>query len=276
MVNYLEFQRFQVLQRFAVLRKFYTLRKLNVEDIDVQTPFRGDFGIQLPQRASSGVSGIGKQRLSFLFLPGIELFKALFRHEHFTTDDQPRRRIVNSHRDRVNGFQVFRNILTDITVSPGRAADKSSIHIFQSHRQSVNFRLHRKLGAALTLQHPVQEGIQLLHTEHILQAHQRHGMNNFFKLTQSLSANPLCRRIRLRKLRIGFFQILQLPKQAVIFEIRHIRVIQDIIAVIRLCQQTCQFFDSIFWIHNFLRFVKKCSEHLQQSRFPQRLPHYSQ
>ena len=166
-------------------------------------------------------------------------------------------------------------ILTDGTVTSGGAADECAFHIFQRHRQAVNFRLYRKLSIALTLQYPVQEGIQFLHAEHILQAHQRHGMNNFFKLTQCLSANPFCRRIRLCKLRIGLFQILQLAKQVVVFKIRHLRIIKDIISVICLCQQTCQFFDSIFWIHSFLRFVKKCSEPLRRSRFPQPQPHCS-
>ena len=60
MRNYFEFQCFQVLQCFTVACKGYTIRKLDVEDIDVQSPLCGDFGVKLPQGACRSVSGIGE------------------------------------------------------------------------------------------------------------------------------------------------------------------------------------------------------------------------
>ena len=48
--------------------------------------------------------GDGKEGLSFRFLSGIELFKALFGHENLTTDDQSGRCILNDHGNGADGF----------------------------------------------------------------------------------------------------------------------------------------------------------------------------
>ena len=72
----------------------------------------------------------------------------------------------------------------------------------------------------------------------------------------SLAANPLGGRIGADKLRMSFFQVFQLPQKMVIFKIGHSGVIKDVIAVIGLRQEFCQFRDSLFCFHVSLRFVK--------------------
>ena len=73
-----------------------------------------------------------------------------------------------------------------------------------------------------------------------------------------LTAHPPGGRIRPGILRMGFFQLLQLPQGGVVFKIQHGRVIQDIVFVVRLGQFAGQLVNSVFRIHSFLRFVKKC------------------
>ena len=47
--NHLEFQVFQVFQRLGMSGKLHAIRKLDVENINVQSPLRRDFRVELPQ-----------------------------------------------------------------------------------------------------------------------------------------------------------------------------------------------------------------------------------
>ena len=51
---------FEVFQGLLVGRKFDTFRQLNVENIDIQSSFGGDFRVKLPQRTGSSIPGICK------------------------------------------------------------------------------------------------------------------------------------------------------------------------------------------------------------------------
>ena len=83
-------------------------------------------------------------------------------------------------------------------------------------------------------------------------------MSHLGKGIHRLTAHPPGWRIRPGILRMGFFQLLQLPQGGVVFKIQHGRVIQDIVFVVRLGQFAGQLVNSVFRIHSFLRFVKKC------------------
>ena len=102
--NDLKTQIFQIIQRLGMGGKRHAFRQLDIENENVQSPFRGDLGIQLPQGTRRGISGVCKEGLALLFLPGIELFEALFGHIHLTADNEPRRRIVNGHGNGADGL----------------------------------------------------------------------------------------------------------------------------------------------------------------------------
>ena len=166
--NHLEFQVFQVFQRLGMSGKFHAIRKLDVENINVQSPLRRDFRVELPQRPGGGVPGVGEQRLSQLLLTQIQLFKALFRHEDLAPDDEPCRRAGQGHGNGADGFQVFRHVLPYRTVAPGRAPDEFPVHIFQRHGKAVDLRLYGKFRIALCRDGFFQKIVQLFHTEHVL------------------------------------------------------------------------------------------------------------
>ena len=106
-----------------------------------------------------------------------------------------------------------------------------------------------------------QKGIQFFQAENILQTHQRYRMHDFFKLAQRLSANTFGGRVGSSQLRICIFQFFQFPQKLVVFKIRELRIIQNIVSVIGLGQQGGQFLNSLFGVHNSLRFVKMCWGH---------------
>ena len=168
MWNHLEFQVFQVFQRLGVSGELHAFRKLDVENINVQSPLCRDFGVELPQRPGSGVSGVGEQRLSQFLLTQIQLFKALFRHKNLAPDDKPGGCAGQGHGDGADGFQVFRHVLPYRTVAPGRAPDEFPVHIFQRHGKTVDLRLYGKFRIALCRDGFFQKIVQLFHAEHIL------------------------------------------------------------------------------------------------------------
>ena len=166
--NHLEFQVFQVFQRLGMSGKLHAIRKLDVENINVQSPLRRDFRVELPQRPGGGVSGVGEQRLSQLLLTQIQLFKALFGHENLAPDDKPGGCAGQGHGDGADGFQVFRHVLPYRTVAPGRAPDEFPVHIFQRHGKTVDLRLYGKFRIALCRDGFFQKIVQFFHAEHIL------------------------------------------------------------------------------------------------------------
>ena len=206
--NHLEFQVFQVFQRLGMSGKIHTLRKLDVENINVQSPLRRDFRVELPQRPGGGVPGIGEQGLSQFLLTLIQLFKALFRHKDLAPYNESGRCAGQGHGNGADGFQVFRHVLPYRTVAPGRAPDEFPVHIFQRHGKTVDLRFHGKFYVTLGGNGLFQKIVQLFHAEHVLQAHQGHGVGHLLKLAQHFPAHPFCGRIRPGQLRVGGFQLL--------------------------------------------------------------------
>ena len=103
-VNDLEFQSFQIVKGFAVCRKGHTLAQLGIENVDIQAAAGSNLRIQLTQRAGSCIPRIGKERFSLLFLTLVELFEALFRHEHLAPDNESGRGIFQGHGNGADGL----------------------------------------------------------------------------------------------------------------------------------------------------------------------------
>ena len=237
--------------------KFDTFRQLDIENINIQSTLGCNLGIQLTQRTGCRITGIGKERLPFRFLTGIELLKALLRHEYLTTDNQSWRRIFQIHGNRADGFDVFCHIFAHVAVTTGSAADEFTVNVLQRHGKTVDFRLYREFAIRLCSDSFRQKFRQFFCRKDVLQTHQRYRMGNFFKLAQGFTAHTLGRRILTGKFRVSHFQFFQLTQQPVIFKVLQFGIIQHIVTVICFRQNICQFLNSLSRIHNYLRFVDK-------------------
>ena len=260
----LEFAFLQVFQGLLMAGKFHALGHLDIENQDIQLAPGGDFGVELSQRACGGVPGIGKEGLALGFPLLVELMEDGFGHEHLAPDNEPGGGIGNGHGNGADGFQIFCHILAHLTVAPGGTPDKHAVLVFQRHGQTVDLGFHGKFGTGIGFLHLFKKLLQLLHGEHILQAHQRDGVLYLLELTQRLAAHPLGGRLGQRQVRVLRFQLLQLPHQAVILKIRHLRGIQDIIFRIGIVEQVSQLPDSFFRFHSSLLSVNKSRGHPRQ------------
>ena len=132
----------QVFQCFPVGLKGHPLRKLDIEYQNIQPAGGGDLRVQLPQRSSGGVAGIGKQSFSPALPLLIQGMKHLFGHKYLSPDNQSGRSVGNFQWDGPDGPQIFRHILPNPAVSPGSSPDKQAVFILQRHRQPVHLGLH--------------------------------------------------------------------------------------------------------------------------------------
>ena len=209
-----------------------SLHILDVEKHGVQPPGSGNLGVQLPQRAGGGVSGIGEQRLPIL-LPGlVELGKDCAGHIDLPTDNEPGEGLRQPQGNGADGPQVFCNILPHQTVSPGGSPHEEAVFIFQRHREPVHLGLH---GVGHILDHlpdPLIEFGQLLHGEDILEALQRDPVADLLEALRDLSPHPLGGRVRCDPLRMGGLQLLQTAELVVIVIVGHGGGVLDIVLII--------------------------------------------
>ena len=247
--NDLEFQISQIVQRLAVGLKFRALCQLQIENQNVQPALGRDAGVQLAQGARRRVARVGKERLSELFLLGIERFEAGAGHEDLAAHDQTGGRVLQRHGDGADGLEIFRYILADQAVAARCAADELSVDIFQRDGETVDLRLDGVFRVRLLLAHVRVKVAQLVIGKHVLQAFQRDGVAHLDKFAQRLPADTACRAERRGILRVLCFQLLELAELVVIVIVAHLRVIEHVVEISGVLKFPGQLFDLLFRFH---------------------------
>ena len=247
--NDLEFQISQIVQRLAVGLKFRALCQLQIENQNVQPALCSDTGVELAQRTRRRVARVGKERLSELFLLGVERLEAGAGHKDLAAHDQTGGRVLQRHGDGADGLEIFRYILADQAVAARCAADELSVDIFQRDGETVDLRLDGVFRVRLILAHVRVKVAQLVIGKHVLQAFQRDGVAHLDKFAQRLPADAARRtegRGVLRVLRLQFFQSAQL---VVIVIIAHFGVVEHVIKISGVFQLPCELFNFLFRFH---------------------------
>ena len=89
-------------------------------------------------------------------------------------------------------------------------------------------------------------------------------MGHLPKGIHCLASYPFGGGIRQDILRIGLFQVLQLPQEPVIFKVWQGGIVQHIIPVTRLVKQRRQILYSLLWFHNCLLCGRTCPARLRR------------
>ena len=123
----------QIVQRLRVGGERPALCQLQIKNSDIQPPGCGNFGIQLPQRAGSGIAGIGHQGLAFDLPLGVDLLEYAAGHIDLAPNDQMGQLLRQRHGDGANGAQVLCHVLPYPTVTAGSASDEHTVPVLQRH-----------------------------------------------------------------------------------------------------------------------------------------------
>ena len=224
---------------------------LHIEADDVQPAGGGHLRVELAHGACRRVAGIGKQGLAPCLPLGIELTEDGLGHIDLAPDNEARGGVFNAQRQRAHRAQILRHVLPYKAVTPGGAADKYAVFIFQRHGQPVDLRLHR-IAVGLNEQgiHALAEGVELIERENVRQALQRDLMLHLLKLAQGLPAHPLGGGIGRDKLGVLLLQLLEPLHEHVKFIVGNDRRILHIVKTAVVFQLPAEPVDLLLYIHD--------------------------
>ena len=104
-----------------------------------QWPSGGDTGIQLPQAAGGGVSGVGESFLAGGFLLFVHGEKAGLGHIHFATHLQDAGIVLTDQCQghTFNGAHVLGDVFTGETIAAGGGSNQAAVFVQDAHGQAV-------------------------------------------------------------------------------------------------------------------------------------------
>ena len=150
-----------------------------------QRTLNRDPGVELPQRAGSGIARIDELLLTTLALAGIDALEIGLVHDDLAAHlDRPGGASPSQpERDRPHRPQVCRHVLSGVSVAPGRSPDETPALVKQTDRQPVELRLRRVLDLVLAQSLPSAtiESDHVLVAERIVEGKHRHGMDHLGK-----------------------------------------------------------------------------------------------
>ena len=230
---------------FLCLRQF----SFAVDDIvseNGKIPFGRDFRIQLTERPCRRVSGIGKKRFPGFFSFAVQRGEFLFGKISLTANDQSSAE-RNGQRYRLYGFQIFGNIFADLSVAPGRAADKEAAFIFQCNGKTVDLPFHNIIGMFhAVFDQTLMKILQFPGGECIGERKQRQRMLHGFKSLHGTAAHTQSGAVRPLIFGILRFQRFQFLHGAVVNRVGHNGTILLIISAVPLIQFFGKLFNALF------------------------------
>ncbi len=185
-----------------------------------ERPFGSERGVELADRAGSGVAGVGEGRFARLGPALVQRFKGSDRQVDLAAHFDQLRRVLYPQRHRADRAQVLRHVLADPPVAAGGAADQHPFLVGEGDREAVDLRLGRVaelrggyIHALQVVGDPVLPAPQLLlvagvaEREHLLEVLDR------LEAVERRRSDPLRRRVRRAQLRVLLLQGPQLVQQ---------------------------------------------------------------
>jgi len=175
------------------------------------------------------------------------------RHDHLATHFEHARPVVAAQAQR-NGLyraQVGGDILAYGTVAACGALHEHAVFVAQADGQPVELRLHREdrllppervLDAAFEIGHFtvfLTIGVALL-LESVAEREHRHGVHHLREPPVRAGADAARGRVFARQIRVLVLQCFQLAHQPVVLGIGNVRIVQHVVAVVRVFDQSTQ------------------------------------
>ena len=213
-------------------------------DPDGERACCGDPGVELPQRPRGGVARVRCRGLPGGDLLLVEAAEAGERKVDLAAHLHQRWRVpLQREWDRADRAQVDGHILAAEAVTTSRAAQQSAVLVDERDRRAVDLRLdhvrHRLVGVE-ALPHVVGPLEQALVRRHLLERAHRREVLDLRELVGGGCTDPAGRRVVAGELGMLLLESFQLVEQPVVLGVRHLRVVEDVVAVVVVVQQLAQ------------------------------------
>ncbi|MNZ54724.1 hypothetical protein D3C78_726350 [compost metagenome] len=237
-----------------------TLELTDTVGTELQRATGGHLRIELAQAAGGGIARIGEGLAAGLDGPRIQRLEAGARHEHLAAHLQHARPAlaVQAQGDVAHGAHIAADVLTGTAVATGGATHQHTVLVEQADRQAVELGLagvfHQGAGAeqvagrqqlAQPLAYPTVEVAQVVFREGVAEAEHGNLVAHLAERTERLGADALGRRVAADQLGMRLLQRLQFLEQAIVFGIRHARLVEHVVAIVVLVDGDTQLLDAL-------------------------------
>ena len=241
---------FQIVERLHMALHRQLVAVLDVEAEDRELSFPRDPAVLLAQRACGRVARIGEQRLFVQLKLGVQRVKHRLFHIDLTAHDEMRRRVFQLFRNVLDRPEVFRDVLTDLTVAARRAAHELAVDVLERDRKAVDLVFDNVLRASDRVFHARVELAELVEREHILQALERIGVRHLGEASACRAADALRRGICIRQLGVLLLERTQLSLHHVVLVIRNFGRVVVIVFFVMIPQLLAQRGDLFTCVHS--------------------------
>jgi hypothetical protein len=207
-------------------------------DPNRERPLRRDRGVLLAERSRGRVPRVRGRLLALRDQSLVQLLEAAERQIDLAAHLEERRRDLtvselHPHRDRLDRPQVRRDILASYAVAARRAAYEDTVLVDQVDREPVDFRLRhvRDVARAKPFADILVPLLERLVRRHFVERPHPRRVLDLLELLGRRRAHSLRRRLGRHQLRVRFLQRHELVVEAVVFGVRDLRIVEDVVAV---------------------------------------------
>ena len=201
----------------------------------------------MPQRPGRCIPRISEPRFARFLALLVDLFENLARQIGFATHFYLACDFLGSftqfQRDAANGADVRRHIFAAGSVAARDAAHKHSVFVMNRKREAVDFQLGHILNWLLAgkFATPCIKGAQLVDVVAVIKRQHGPAMNEFRKAFSRAATDTLRGAVRSNQLRVFHFQLAKLFDELVVFLIRNLRIVFEVIEVFVAANLVAQF-----------------------------------
>ena len=218
--------------------------------------FGRDGGVELPERACGGVSGIGEYFFSVFLAFAVQMEKGAFRHVDFAPDFQTRKRFFQAQGNAPDGADVGGDIFAHGTVAAGGGIDEFAVFVDERDGETVDFEFGFVMRMRIGRSDAPVEVAEFLEREGVVETQQGNAVTDGLEFPQRRSRDAAGGGIRRHKIGMFGFQRFQFAHFCIVFGIFHGGGVEHIIFVIPGADELFQLIDFLFCVIHRICFLR--------------------
>ena len=242
---------FEVIEAFRVGSQLLAAHLLDVENKNRKAAAPGDLGVLLAQRTGGGVAGILEGCRALQLLLGAEVLECLMGHINLAAHLEKLRGIFQLFRYLFDSPDIGGDILAHDTVAAGRSTDQFTVLVLKAARKTVDLDFDDILRLDTRVTHSAVEITQFIVGKCIQQTFHLDGMCHFCEAPAGGAADMLGGRSRSDQLRVLRLQLLQFPRQGVVFKVLEFGGVLVVIKAVILLDHSAQFLYALLGLFQF-------------------------